>query len=723
MPVIQTNGLQVSSILYEFINSELLLGVGIDGAQFWHDFASLIADFTPRNQQLLKRRDLLQAQIDDWHRQHRVHDPAAYKQFLMEIGYLEPDVEDFTISTKAVDPEIATIAGPQLVVPINNARYALNAANARWRSLYDAVYGSDIIADDGELARGQRYNSKRGQRVVEYSHRFLDRCFALTNASHSEVGRYLVSGGQLQLELSNGLTSILLKSEQFVGYSGTAEQPDSVLLKNNGLHVELQFDRQHPVGKIHPAGVKDLIVESAITTIQDCEDSVSAVDAEDKVLVYRNWLGLMKGDLTVTLEKSGKPHRRSLNADREYLMPNAKPATLPGRSLMLIRHVGLLLTNPAIVDRQSNDIFEGLLDAVMTATAALYDLKGKDKYKNSNAGSIYCVKPKLHGSEEVEFCCDLFDRIETILNLKPNTIKLGLMDEERRTSLNLKQCIKKARHRLIFINTGFLDRTGDEIHTSIEAGVMDRKAEMKHTPWMQAYEQHNVELGLACGLSGKAQIGKGMWAAPDQMKAMMESKDEHPKAGANCAWVPSPTAATLHALHYHQIDVWQRQRELITRTPVVVDALLSLPVVNAIDWNQQQIQQELENNCQGLLGYVVRWINQGIGCSKVPDINNIGLMEDRATLRISSQHIANWLHHRVVTQQQVIDTLERMAKVVDLQNDGDHNYIKLESADHSLAFNAALELILSGHDSPNGYTDLILNRVRREQKIMRNKMA
>jgi malate synthase len=711
--------LQVSKSLDNLITEKVCHSIDLSPETFWSKFEEILNEFSPRNKKLLEKRESLQEQIDNWHiaNKGKDFDKTAYKDFLKEIGYLLDEGDDFSIDTANVDPEISTIAGPQLVVPVMNARFALNAANARWGSLYDALYGTDVISEEGGAERGGAYNSVRGNKVIEFSKKFLDETFPLTSGSFADITAFQIKEGKLQITLADQSQVTLDDEAKFEGFIGTEDNPTGILLKNNNLHMEIQIDRNHNIGSEDPAGIKDVLVESAITTIQDCEDSVAAVDGEDKAQVYENWLGLMKGDLAETFQKNDQTMTRVLNQDRDYLKPDGDSFTLPGRSTLLVRNVGHLMTNPAILDQEGKEVYEGIMDAMFTIAIAKHDLLNTGSAVNSKTKSIYIVKPKMHGPEEVKFTCDLFAAVESALGLEPLTVKIGIMDEERRTTVNLKECIRIAKDRVIFINTGFLDRTGDEIHTSIEAGPMIKKSEMKQQTWINAYENWNVDTGLETGFKGKAQIGKGMWAMPDEMLAMYEGKTNHPEAGANCAWVPSPTAATLHALHYHQISVSKVQENLLKQEKADLDDILEIPLLkNPDSLTSDEIQSELDNNAQGILGYVVRWVDQGVGCSKVPDINNIGLMEDRATCRISSQHIANWLLHGLCDESQVMETMKKMAVVVDQQNSGDPEYIPMAPNYDGEAFKAACALVLEGRNQPSGYTEPILHSKRLDFK-------
>ena len=716
---VKHGNLQVSHELDSFLKNEVLPGIDVEADSFWSAFEKILQEFGGRNKALLDKRKEIQKQIDEWHisRKGEPHNQDEYIEFLKKIDYLIDEGEDFEITTTNVDSEIREVAGAQLVVPVMNARFSLNAANARWGSLYDALYGTDMISEEGGAERSGPYNPARGDKVIEFSKDFLDESVPLQSGNYKDVTGFKVENGDLVIAFSDQSSGSLSDKSQFIGYKGDPDNPASILFKNNNLHIDIQIDPEDSIGKDDPANIKDVVLESAVTTIQDLEDSVAAVDAEDKSLAYRNWLGLMKGDLKETFVKGDKEMTRSLNGDRSYTGKDDSEITLPGRSVLLVRNVGHLMTNPAILDVDGNEVPEGIMDAMFTICIAKHDLQKEGKSANSRTGSIYIVKPKMHGPEEVQFTCDLFERVEELLGLDPLTVKVGILDEERRTTVNLKECIRVAKDRVIFINTGFLDRTGDEIHTSMEAGPVIPKAQMKQQPWINAYEDWNVDVGLETGFKGKAQIGKGMWAMPDEMLGMYQNKSMHPEAGANCAWVPSPTAATLHAIHYHQISVSDKQNELLSRPRASLEDILSIPVMeNPESLSAEDIQSELDNNCQGILGYVVRWIDLGVGCSKVPDINNVGLMEDRATCRISSQHIANWLHHGLCSEEQVIETMKKMAVVVDQQNEGDPEYINMSPSFEGIAFSAAVDLAIKGRTQPSGYTEPILHSKRLDFK-------
>ena len=712
---IQKGKLAIAKELYDFIENEALPGSGLDSDTYWKNFEQVVVDLSPKNKTLLAKRDELQAKIDEWHR-NNTFELEAYKAFLTEIGYLLPEVEDFQITTENVDEEIALLAGPQLVVPVRNARYCLNAANARWGSLYDALYGFDVISEEGGAEKGKGYNPKRGEKVIAFAKNFLDETFPLAQGSHADATQYAVEGNVLVVTLKDGTTTTVADASKFVGYNGEAAAPNEIVLKNNGLHALIQIDANSPIGQTDAAGVKDVVLEAAVTTIQDLEDSVAAVDAEEKVEGYRNWLGLMRGTLEESIEKNGKTITRKLNADRTFKNLEGGETKVHGRSLMLLRNVGHLMTNPAILV-DGEEIYEGIMDALVTPLLSVADIRGENTIKNSRKGSMYIVKPKMHGPEEVAFAVELFERAEQALGLPAKTLKIGIMDEERRTSVNLKNCIAQAKDRTIFINTGFMDRTGDEIHTLMEAGPFVRKGEIKGQKWFPAYENRNVMIGLQAGLRGKAQIGKGMWPKPDMLLDMYKTKTEHPEAGASCAWVPSPTGAVIHAIHYHQINVANRQQELLATEALPLDDLLTPPLATETNWTEEEKLKELENNCQGILGYVVRWVDLGVGCSKVPDINDVGLMEDRATLRISSQHVANWLRHGIVTRAQVEDVMQRMAKIVDQQNADDPLYTPMSNDfANNIAFQAASDLIFKGGEQPSGYTEPLLHAARLKLK-------
>ncbi|APX63095.1 malate synthase G [Acinetobacter schindleri] len=712
---IQKGKLAIAKELYDFIENEALPGSGLDSETYWKNFEQVVVDLSPKNKALLAKRDDIQAKIDEWHR-NNTFELQAYKAFLTEIGYLLPEVEDFQITTENVDEEIALLAGPQLVVPVRNARYCLNAANARWGSLYDALYGFDVISEEDGAEKGKGYNPKRGEKVIAFAKNFLDETFPLANGSHADATKYAVEGNALVVTLKDGSTTTVADASKFVGYNGEASAPTEVVLKNNGLHAIIQIDAASAIGQTDAAGVKDVVLEAAVTTIQDLEDSVAAVDAEEKVEGYRNWLGLMRGTLEESIEKNGKTVTRKLNADRTFKNLEGSETKVHGRSLMLLRNVGHLMTNPAILV-DGEEIYEGIMDALVTPLLTIADIRGENTIKNSRKGSMYIVKPKMHGPEEVAFAVELFERAEQALGLPAKTLKIGIMDEERRTSVNLKNCIAQAKDRTIFINTGFMDRTGDEIHTFMEAGPFVRKGEIKGQKWFPAYENRNVMIGLQTGLRGKAQIGKGMWPKPDMLLDMYKTKTEHPEAGASCAWVPSPTGAVIHAIHYHQINVANRQQELLATEALPLDDLLTPPLAANTNWTEEEKLKELENNCQGILGYVVRWVDLGVGCSKVPDINDVGLMEDRATLRISSQHVANWLRHGIVTREQVEEVMQRMAKIVDEQNANDPFYTPMAADfDNNIAFQAASDLIFKGGEQPAGYTEPLLHAARLKLK-------
>ena len=719
---VEIGGLKVNEELYHLVRDEIVPGTGVNADRFWKSFGEIVRDLAPKNRALLEKRDKLQKQIDQYHltRKGQSFNREEYKTFLKEIGYLVPEGKSFKVTTANVDPEITEIAGSQLVVPLDNARYALNAANARWGSLYDALYGTNVITEEGGAEKGESYNPRRGAKVIAYTEDFLDKVVSLKRGSFSEVTRFFLRRGagrkQLAATLKDGSTVGLADARKFLGYQESNGELTAILLSNNGSRIEIQIDRSHPIGKAHPAGVKDVVLEAAITTIEDCEDAVAAIDAADKVTVYRHWCGIMKGTLEAIFDKNDRPLTRRLNADKTFITPIGRKLTLPGRSLLLVRNVGIHMYTDAVTTADGQETPEGFLDAMVTVLAAIHDLKGKGKYTNSKKGSIYIVKPKQHGPEEVAATVELFARVEKALSLKRNTLKIGIMDEERRTTVNLKECIRAAKERVAFINTGFLDRTGDEIHTSMEVGAMLPKEEIKAQPWIKAYEDWNVDVGIETGLRGKAQIGKGMWTMPDEMREMVRTKIAHPQAGANTAWVPSPTAATLHAIHYHHVNVAGRQSELAKRRRASLDHILSPPFLDR-ELRPEEIQRELDNNAQGILGYVVRWVDQGVGCSKVPNINNVALMEDRATLRISSQHIANWLHHGIVSEAQVRKTFERMAEIVDRQNKGDRNYRNMApDFEKSISFQAALDLVFKGREAENGYTEPVLHARRRQVK-------